>query len=65
MFSKSQKNYLKLDYKDNGQWKKPKDENSFGLELIETFTEQLDGKLTINTENITTFSFVFEAIKLT
>lgn len=32
-----------LYYSDNGTWKEPQKENSFGLELIQTMTEQLDG----------------------
>jgi two-component sensor histidine kinase len=32
-----------IHYSDNGKWKAPTKDSSFGLELIETFTEQLDG----------------------
>lgn len=34
---------LSLLYEDNGEWKTPKEANSLGLELIESFCEQLDG----------------------
>lgn len=30
-------------YKDNGEWKPPSRENSLGVELVKSFTEQLDG----------------------
>ena len=30
-------------YRDNGEWKAPSRESSLGVELIESFTEQLDG----------------------
>lgn len=51
-----------IDYKDDGQWIEPAKENSFGLELIETFTEQLDGTFTRETGNGTHFRFVFEKV---
>ncbi len=47
-------------YKDNGEWKPPKNPNSFGLELIETFTEQLGGTYTTNHNNGTEYIFKFE-----
>lgn len=47
-------------YKDNGKWKPPKNPNSFGLELIETFTEQLGGTYTTNHDNGTEYIFEFE-----
>lgn len=37
--------YFTLDYFDSGKWKEKVKSTSFGLELIETFTEQLDGTL--------------------
>jgi len=39
-------NNFTLDYFDNGQWKPKQKENSFGTDLIQTFTEQLDGEVT-------------------
>lgn len=33
----------KVIYRDNGEWKAPSRESSLGVELIESFTEQLDG----------------------
>lgn len=38
-------NNFTLDYCDNGQWKEKLKENSFGTDLIQTFTEQLDGEV--------------------
>lgn len=35
--------YFTLDYSDNGSWKRQNDESSFGLQLIETLCEQLEG----------------------
>jgi len=37
--------YFTLDYKDNGLWIENVKESSFGLELIQTFTDQLDGSV--------------------
>jgi len=52
-----------MTYFDNGTWKSGNSESgSFGLEMIETFTEQLDGKLTRSIENGTKYSFEFHAI---
>lgn len=34
---------ISIHYSDDGMWKEPQKESSFGLELIETFVEQLDG----------------------
>jgi len=34
-----------IQYQDNGVWSDKKKESSFGLELIETFTEQLEGEM--------------------
>lgn len=34
-----------MRYKDNGSWKEAGTDTSFGLQLIETFTEQLEGEL--------------------
>jgi two-component sensor histidine kinase len=35
---------LELVYIDNGKWKETVSDNSFGLQLIEMLTEQMDGK---------------------
>lgn len=36
-------NYFYLHYADDGKWKEPQEEGSFGLQLIQVFTEQMDG----------------------
>jgi two-component sensor histidine kinase/ABC-type amino acid transport substrate-binding protein len=52
---------LIMEYYDNGTWienNKP----SFGLSLIETFTEQLDGSFSRKIENGTSYSFKFNIL---
>jgi len=53
---------LQLSYKDSGIWKIPKNENSFGLELIDTFTEQLNGKCIFKSKEGADYSFNFKDI---
>lgn len=48
-----------LDYKDNGLWKEGKDKKGFGLEMIDVFTNQLNGKCTFDTGKFGTH-YVFE-----
>lgn len=47
-------------YSDNGTWIPPIKENSFGLELLETLTSQLDGEISRSIENGTKFTFLFK-----
>lgn len=54
------KKEITLIYKDNGNWKEPQDPNSFGLELIDTFSDQLGGSFTIDNTNGTKYTFKFE-----
>ena len=42
---------INMVYKDNGKWKVPTKESSFGLDLIDSLVDQLDGKLTLETED--------------
>jgi two-component sensor histidine kinase len=35
--------YFEMIYSDNGKWKVSSNENSFGLQLIDVFTDQLEG----------------------
>lgn len=49
-----------LYYSDNGEWKSPL-QNGFGLELINTLTEQLHGSFDRTTENGTHYRFVLDA----
>lgn len=49
-----------FNYRDNGVWHKSFDKKlSFGLELIETLTDQLDGEFTRDTDNGTNYLFKF------
>lgn len=41
----SSDNRITFMYSDNGEWQPPTGEYSFGLELVETLTEQLDGTM--------------------
>ena len=50
---------IEFIYRDNGTWKKRKNPDSFGLVLIESLTEQLNGTFNLSTENGTKYSFVF------
>lgn len=53
---------IQVFYSDNGEWKSTKNETGFGLEMIETFTEQLDGKFERKIENGTHYKFIFPEI---
>jgi two-component sensor histidine kinase len=49
-----------LNYGDTGEWVAPKTEESFGMELIETLTEQLSGELQMSlVENSPLFKITF------
>jgi two-component sensor histidine kinase/ABC-type amino acid transport substrate-binding protein len=52
---------LSLEYQDNGVWKEQVKTDSFGANLIEIFTEQLNGKMTLKHSPNTHYSFVFQA----
>lgn len=51
MISEINESTFKLIYSDNGDWKEPIAEGSMGLELIEAFTEQLEGSYTFEVKN--------------
>jgi len=53
-------NKVEFIYKDNGTWKKRENPDSFGLVLIETLTEQLNGTFTLSIDNGTEYSFIFD-----
>ena len=56
--------YFTIKYQDNGQWIKKIKDSTFGLELINTFTEQLDGKLNrVSDENGTTYTLRLKNIE--
>ncbi len=58
--------YFRLEYSDNGQWKNENDEFvSFGLELIEALTLQLEGTVQRESKNgKTTFSFLLKNLDI-
>ncbi len=55
-------NMTNIVYRDNGKWVVPQKESSFGLILIETFTEQLDGEFNRTTENGTIYTFTLPSL---
>ena len=57
--SKVDEHFFLLKYKDNGKWIEPKEVNSFGLDLIETLTNQLDGTMSFEEEPETSYAFKF------
>ncbi len=57
-YSKSSEG-VHLTYKDNGKWIESEKENSFGLELIDSLVQQLDGTFELNISKGTEYRFVF------
>jgi len=54
--------FFSLVYSDNGKWKST-DENSFGTELIDTLTEQLEGNFHLEkSDSGTTYSFSLKSV---
>lgn len=51
--------HITLEYSDNGDWKSTPKSNSFGLELIDSLTDQLSGKFERIISNGTHYNFVF------
>ncbi len=51
-----------LMYKDDGSWNESVPESSFGLELIATLTEQLDGKVDRTFEGGTKYEFMLKDV---
>lgn len=49
----------KLVYKDSGTWKAPSRQGSFGLDLIESLTDQLEGTMELKTYPETVFDITF------
>ncbi|MFT4600716.1 MAG: two-component sensor histidine kinase [Arenicella sp.] len=53
----------RVEYRDNGEWKAPKRESSLGVELVEAFTEQLDGTCEQNHSQAgTEYIFIFNKL---
>ena len=53
---------LQLCYSDSGTWIPPINDNSFGIELIETFTEQLNGEYVRKESKSADYCFMFKDI---
>lgn len=49
----------KLIYRDSGTWKAPSRQGSFGLDLIESLTDQLEGTMELTTYPETIFDITF------
>jgi two-component sensor histidine kinase len=52
-------NKIEFIYRDNGTWKRRENPDSFGLVLIESLAEQLNGTFKLSTDNGTVYSFIF------
>jgi two-component sensor histidine kinase len=52
--------FVQLIYSDSGTWKTPEKESSFGWELIQALTEQLDGSLEFESKPVTQYTFKFK-----
>ena len=51
--------FVLIEYEDNGEWVEPSKEESFGLELIDSLTEQLNGTFKREIVDGTKYSFRF------
>lgn len=58
-FMRSQGTICKLIYKDSGTWKAPTRQGSFGLDLIESLSDQLEGTFKTETYPETIFEISF------
>jgi len=54
-------NKVLFHYFDNGSWKKPSSDKTFGLELLETLTDQLDGSFKREIKEGTHYYFEFDS----
>ncbi|MCH2230723.1 MAG: sensor histidine kinase [Crocinitomicaceae bacterium] len=55
------KGVVVFSYYDNGVWKEPKSESTFGFELIKSLVQQLDGKCSRRISNGTSYEFKFDS----
>jgi len=62
VMNETENEFITLEYKDNGKWKKPSDSEAFGLEMVQILTEQLDGTFERNTKNGTEYLFSFKKV---
>lgn len=58
-FIQIDKKKFSLEYSDNGTWNEPMKNDSFGLELIEVLTEQIDGTMKFSHSPHTKYNFEF------
>lgn len=58
-FMRHGENQCCLRYKDSGTWKAPSRRDSFGLDLIDSLTDQLEGTMKMETFPETKFEFIF------
>ena len=57
----NEKNKITITYSDNGTWtERPENSTSLGLELIESFVDQLDGELIFEKQPNTHYIIRFE-----
>lgn len=53
-------NTLCLQYSDNGNWKEPSSEYTFGMELIDSLVDQLEGEMVFKSDPRTHYHFSFK-----
>jgi len=58
-FMRHEEKQCRLTYKDSGTWKAPSRRDSFGLDLIDSLTDQLEGTMKLDTFPETKFDFIF------
>lgn len=58
-FMRHENNKCRLSYMDTGTWKAPTRQGSFGLDLIESLNDQLEGTMKMETFPQTRFEFLF------
>ncbi len=54
--TEAENDLILFEYEDDGEWQQPAREDSFGLELITTLVEQLNGTVTRSTEKNTRYA---------
>lgn len=59
----SDKGYFEFTYSDNGKWKPPGSDSTFGLELIDSLTDQLEGELSFQSSPETVYRFKIKHLK--
>lgn len=62
-FMRHTSDLCKLVYTDSGTWKAPSRQGSFGLDLIDSLTDQLEGTLKMETFPATKFEFILRPLE--